>query len=1025
MMAADPIIIVQRSTMAGKKRKSNARSVKLTESQSRNTYTPATSTRSSSSHGIEANKLKLALSNCPSLGWELTSNPKVVPKGKVFMCVVNRKARLTDKKGERKYSARFDRIVDAEKHLYEFRMTCESQSSRIKIQLTLIGEDWNQDDEHKTKKSRVNLISKATLKSRKMSSSPAERLRGTPDMNPNNSMSYGLLTSKELALKMARRIQAAVRKRDTRRAEASHAKLMKSQAYRLTLKNDLANRLCSAEPWKKLLLGANDTESAHTFSDHDRTSVVAKARHVYRAVSAMHARADLGLPITWKECCEQAVKDELSKFNPQTVMVWYRELTKSSSLKFRRSERGRHTVAARSPFEEDESLMIQLKGWGRANLEKLSVDSAREWINETLLSKWTTEQLTNHHISYPVSPHIVSRWMGEAGFRYEAHRKSYYVDRHEAPDVVRTRNKYNVRCLELELREYCWVQIPRKEYDRRKKAKKPQQAKREVKQEEESKKGKDSHAKINVDKYVESMTYEYKNEKGEEYVEIHVDMYTDYDTEDEYLRDLPFGGNLSVRKPPDVLPLIVFGQDEAVYRSTSLCPHTWTIDGQTPLRTKGSGRAIMVSAIVSREFGFGFVLTNEELSAINLLRQGKKYADEESATSLFGHAKKAKLETSPFIRSLEIGMRKEGYWTYKHMVIQLEDCVDCVRYVCEKRGWKFDIGFELDHSSGHAHTRPNGLSVSDLRLGWGGKQRPMRDSQLTENDVGLLDHDRRIQVGETQSMLFQPGDAPPVDSPNAPPLDTVMGKKSKDYDVNELRAMLLKEELESTGKRPALEQRCKNANLPLSRMVDDITEGYIGRAKGAKQIAFERGFFDKTCKIDGVEVSWDGDLIKDGDGKQVLDKRGKKMRNTSRSVRRMLEGCDDFANEKFLLQHILEDKLACLCMLTPKCHPEIAGRGIEYAWGYSKLRFRNHFNDAKQKNLEANVRMALSRDVLTLQRMRKFARKAREYKLTYSFLATHETEDGEMSKALIDHITKMFKQHRSALDSDYAFIVHA
>ncbi len=174
-----------------------------------------------------------------------------------------------------------------------------------------------------------------------------------------------------------------------------------------------------------------------------------------------------------------------------------------------------------------------------------------------------------------------------------------------------------------------------------------------------------------------------------------------------------------------------------------------------------------------------------------------------------------------------------------------------------------------------------------------------------------------------------------------------------------------------------------------------------------------------------MEVSWDGDLVKDGDGKQVLDKRGKKMRNTSRSVRQMLEGCDNFANEKFLLQHILEDKLTCLCMLTPKCHPEIAGRGIEYAWGYSKLRFRNHFNDVKQKNLEANVRMALSRDVLTLQRMRKFARKAREYKLTYSFLATHETEDGEMSKALIDHITKMFKQHRSALDSDYAFIVHA
>jgi hypothetical protein len=207
--------------------------------------------------------------------------------------------------------------------------------------------------------------------------------------------------------------------------------------------------------------------------------------------------------------------------------------------------------------------------------------------------------------------------------------------------------------------------------------------------------------------------------------------------------------------------------------------------------------------------------------------------------------------------------------------------------------------------------------------------------------------------------------------------------------------------------------------------VPNLKQGYIGRDKGAKQIAFERGFFNASCKLDGVDVSWEGDLIKDDQGRQLLDKHGSKARNRDRSVRRMLEGCKDFANEKTLLQHVLEDKLGCLCMLTPKCHPEIAGRGIEYAWGYSKLRFRNQFNDAKQKHLEENVRMALTTDVLTLQRIRKFARKAREYKLTYSFLSVNEEEVGEMSKSLLDHITRQFKQHRSALDSDYAFIRNA
>jgi hypothetical protein len=98
------------------------------------------------------------------------------------------------------------------------------------------------------------------------------------------------------------------------------------------------------------------------------------------------------------------------------------------------------------------------------------------------------------------------------------------------------------------------------------------------------KKEEDEHQEINVDKYVESMVYEYKNEKGEEYVEVHIDMVSNYNnTDDEYLQDLPFGGNLSVRKPPHLKPLIIFGQDEAIYRSSSLCPHMWTIDGQTPL----------------------------------------------------------------------------------------------------------------------------------------------------------------------------------------------------------------------------------------------------------------------------------------------------------------------------------------------------------------------------------------------------------------------------------------------------------
>jgi hypothetical protein len=121
--------------------------------------------------------------------------------------------------------------------------------------------------------------------------------------------------------------------------------------------------------------------------------------------------------------------------------------------------------------------------------------------------------------------------------------------------------------------------------------------------------------------------------------------------------------------------------------------------------------------------------------------------------------------------------------------------------------------------------------------------------------------------------------------------------------------------------------------------------------------------------------------------------------------------------------------------MTPKVHPEIAGVGIEYDWGYAKLKFRKEINDGLAVHLEANVKKALSpTETLTINRTRKFARKAREYKLTYFFLfsmltqtdltpgSTLGADDQRLAKETIESITKAFKAHRCALDSNYAFI---
>jgi hypothetical protein len=93
------------------------------------------------------------------------------------------------------------------------------------------------------------------------------------------------------------------------------------------------------------------------------------------------------------------------------------------------------------------------------------------------------------------------------------------------------------------------------------------------------------------------------------------------------------------------------------------------------------------------------------------------------------------------------------------------------------------------------------------------------------------------------------------------------------------------------------------------------------------------------------------------------------------------------------LKYVVEDLLGCHMKLTPKCHPEIAGRGVEYAWGYSKLRFRKHFNDAVP---------------------------------SHAFLI-HSAggKDASAAKDEIEHITRIMKTHRSAMDANYSFIVHS
>ena len=240
--------------------------------------------------------------------------------------------------------------------------------------------------------------------------------------------------------------------------------------------------------------------------------------------------------------------------------------------------------------------------------------------------------------------------------------------------------------------------------------------------------------------------YRYTNDKNETYIEFHVD---DNETLTAIGDTMPFGGNLSVRKPLHKKPLIIFGQDECIFKQYIFRNKCWNgPNGEVPLMPKDEGQGLMISAFVSRKYGFSWDLTQSQLQLVNQYRQDKQYIDEVSAITKRGTAKKDNLTTSPFRRDLQYGANNEGYWSYEDMIIQVEDCIDCLRAI---HGDTYQFLFLFDHSNGHDRTAPDALKADAISKYHGGKQPIMRDSIILDKSyLGPFHHDTKLQIGNTQ-----------------------------------------------------------------------------------------------------------------------------------------------------------------------------------------------------------------------------------------------------------------------------------
>ena len=146
-----------------------------------------------------------------------------------------------------------------------------------------------------------------------------------------------------------------------------------------------------------------------------------------------------------------------------------------------------------------------------------------------------------------------------------------------------------------------------------------------------------------------------------------------------------------------------------------------------------------------------------------------------------------------------------------------------------------------------------------------------------------------------------------------------------------------------SGVKKKLQELCEARGLPTNIEIKKVTEGWCQKPKGALQILFERGWIDPanihlyTEKGKGSmnSVSSKGrDKGNSSVGSVVVDPTG-----CCFSLRKLMKLQRDFLNEITLLQY--HAKLLGVDLdRTPKCHPEIAGEGIEYVWALSKLFYR-------------------------------------------------------------------------------------
>ncbi|KAI2506094.1 hypothetical protein MHU86_8325 [Fragilaria crotonensis] len=510
----------------------------------------------------------------------------------------------------------------------------------------------------------------------------------------------------------------------------------------------------AASNWKNVV----DTRMGGTFKSHYSEADVFSLRYrsMYLALAlkqfVLNVTGDLRIQWTWKRCLNYAIEamndigvEFYSSFS--TLSRWHRKFARHRYYFYKVPEA--KTVCPRF-FVDNPDAMEAFKNHGIANIKDLRVEMMLEYVHNELVPKLmvkrdgcllnddgdhrdavlgeveavtpsTKEAFLQSYGLSSLSITTMARWMHACGFRYKKREKHYFVDGHERPETIAYRPVFTIKYLSYEIRAHRWLQMTLTE-------------------------SKELESKGSITK---NCGFNYIGDDGIDMVEYHIDASYEFE---ERLQFLPFGGNLSVRKPIGSKTVIVLGQDEAIFKQFLFVTKMWVgPSGERPLLPKDEGTGTMISTFVCREHGLIREISAEILDEVNTQRAGQHYADPEAAIEILGNSHKRPLtpDKSPFLLFFEYGENREGYWAYNNMVLQFEDVIDVLKVMHPA----YDFVFLFDHSAGHAKQRPDGLNQHRMNRSFGGKAAPMR-STIILREQGYLGTFPRILEPATPRILY-------------------------------------------------------------------------------------------------------------------------------------------------------------------------------------------------------------------------------------------------------------------------------